>query len=316
MLEIKEQGEAVRVAPAALINAGERSVLTCRVIGAELVFDAASKMTSLTIAESLLGIIESFVATSLNARILPACERLVIRIDPDPAHVGPPTLEFVEEGGITVGRIAHEDNFATASKASLIAFRTFCRDVIPHIVSRMVIMPDEKYLLTLEKENVLSRALLFSNVPMMTENIFGDHAPLRMTDYDRPEFQTYPLLREQPWTSERKGEATTSQQFGDGEPPPGMFGEDSMTHAIMACCHLSIYRSGMQRVGMARSSSPRRPNTTCVRYLGLLSPTGGQHLRFSKGLKAATDRSMQRGRSASPSFAGFPVGSRTPMLFQ
>lgn len=230
MLEIKEQGEAVRIAPAALINAGERSVLTCRVIGAELVFDAASTMTSITIAEALLGIIESFVATSLNARILPSCERLVIRIDPDPAHVGPPTLEFVEEGGITFGRIAHEDNFGTASKASLIAFRTFCRDVIAHIVSRMVIMPDEKHLLTLEKENVFSRALLFSNVPMMTENIFGDHAPIRMTDHDRPEFQTYPLLRDQPWIPEEKSEAPTSPEFGDGEPPPGMFDEDSMTH--------------------------------------------------------------------------------------
>ena len=230
MLEIKEQGEALRVAPTALINAEERSALTCRVIGAELVFDAASKMTSITIAEALLGIIESFVATSLNARILPACERLVIRIDPDPAHVGRPTLAFVEEGGITVGRIAHEDNFGTASKASLIAFRTFCRDVIAHIVSRMVIVPDEKYLLTLEKENVFSRALLFSNVPMMTENVFGDHAPLRMSDHDRPEFQTYPLLREQPWTAEAKVDAPVSPQFGDGEPPPGMFDEDAMTH--------------------------------------------------------------------------------------
>jgi hypothetical protein len=230
MLEIKDQGEAVRVAPAALINAGERSCLTCRIIGAELVFDAASKMTSITIAESLLGIVESFVATSLNARILPAYERLVIRIDPGPAHVGPPKIEFVEEGGITFGRIAHEDNFGTASKASLIAFRTFCRDVIAHIVSRMVIMPDEKHLLTLENENVFSRALLFSNVPMMTENIFGDHAPIRMTDHDRPQFQTYPLLRDQPWIPEEKSEAPTSPEFGDGEPPPGMFDEDSMTH--------------------------------------------------------------------------------------
>lgn len=230
MLEIKEQGETARVAPTPLINAGERSALHCRVIGAELVFDAASKMTSIAIAEALLGIIESFVATSLNARVLPACERLVIRIDPDPTHVGPPTLVFVEEAGITVGRIAHEDNFGTGSKARLIAFRTFCRDAIAHIVSRMVIIPDEKHLLTLEKENVFGRALLFSNVPMMTENIFGDHAPLRMTDHDRPEFQTYPLLREQPWTPQGNVEAPTSPRFGDGEPPPGMFDEDKMTH--------------------------------------------------------------------------------------
>jgi hypothetical protein len=230
IMEIKEQGETARVAPTALINAGERSALTCRVIGAELVFDAASKMTSITIAEALLGVIESFVATSLNARILPACERLVIRIDPNPAHVGPPTLAFVEEGGITVGRIVHEDNFGTASKASLIAFRTFCREVIAHIVSRMVIMHDEKHILTLEKENVFSRALLFSNVPMMTENIFSDHAPLRMADHDRPEFLTYPLLREQPWTAEAKVDGPVSPRFGNGEPPPGMFDEDAMTH--------------------------------------------------------------------------------------
>lgn len=230
MLEIKEQGKTARIAPTALINAGERSALSCRVIGAELVFDAASKMTSIAIAEALLGIIESFVATSLNARVLPACERLIIRVEPDSSHVGPPALAFVEEAGITVGRIAHEDNFGTASKASLIAFRTFCGDAIAHIVSRMVIMPDEKHLLTLEKENVFSRALLFSNVPMMTENIFGGHAPLRMTDYDRPEFQTYPLLRERPWTPQAEVEAPTSPRFGDGEPPPGMFDEDAMTH--------------------------------------------------------------------------------------
>lgn len=230
MLDIKEQGETARIAPSALINAGKRSVLSCRVIGAELVFDAASKTTSISIAEALLGIIESFVATSLNARVLPACERLVIRIEPDPTHVGAPTLAFVEEAGITVGRIAHEDNFGTASKASLIAFRTFCRDAIAHIVGRMVITPDEKHLLTLEKENVFSRALLFSNVPMMTENIFGDHEPLRMADHDRPEFKTYPLLREQPWKPEGKAEAATPPLFGEGEPPPAMFDEDKMTH--------------------------------------------------------------------------------------
>ena len=230
MLDIWAQGEAARVAPTAMINAGDRSSLTCRVIGAELVFDAVSKMTSISIAEALLGVVESFVATSLNAKVLPVCERLVIRIDPVPTHVGPPVLEFVEEGGITVGRIAHEDNFGTASKASLIAFRTFCRDAIAHIIGRMIIMPDETHLQTLEKENVFGRALLFSNVPMMTENIFGDHAPLRMTDHDRPEFKTYPLLREQLWKPQGKVEAPTPPRFGDGEPPPGMFDEDKMTH--------------------------------------------------------------------------------------
>jgi len=92
MLDIRAQGEAARVAPTAMINAGDRSSLTCRVIGAELVFDAVSKMSSISIAEALLGVVESFVATSLNAKVLPACERLLIRIDPVPTHVGPPVL--------------------------------------------------------------------------------------------------------------------------------------------------------------------------------------------------------------------------------
>lgn len=141
---------------------------------------------------------------------------------------------------------------------------------------------------------------------MMTENVFGDHAPLRMSDHDRPEFQTYPLLREQPWTPEKKSRLRRLHSLATVSHHQEMFDEDSMTHrdyGVLSPIDIPKWNAAGWN-GSVFITAP--PEYNIIPILGLAFADKRAALTIFEGFKSRYGTIDTKGRSASPSFAGFP----------
>jgi hypothetical protein len=76
--------------------------LRSRVLGCEITAACENTLTSLGVAEALLGTLESLLATSLCFHMHPNLDRLTVRVQSKSGADLIPTLEFVEESGSTV----------------------------------------------------------------------------------------------------------------------------------------------------------------------------------------------------------------------
>jgi hypothetical protein len=209
----------------------QRRTMRARLLGAELSFDTSPELHSVTIAEALLGASESFLATSLRSKAFPVTEQLLIRVDVDDNHTGPPALQFTEEAGTTVGYITHSRDFGASSRAALIGFNEFCRDAVVSIIGH-VVMPIDSVLFfeEIEKNMALSRALTFCHVPVMTENIFESSEPVSMQALDRPEYMTYPNLRIEEWQQSEFNTEQVSLGLGQSGTLPELKDDEQYSH--------------------------------------------------------------------------------------
>lgn len=206
-------------------------VLSARILGVRLTFETDADMQGIQIAEAILSVIESFLATSLGARSLPNVDRLTVRVAADTAHVGAPSIRFENAQGTSVGVVTYSPGFEGASRDDAKAFREFCHQALAMIVGRMMGFSDpEQWLEKLAvEERVFDRALIFCNVPLMTRNVFGGDVPLPLALAGK-EPAVYPDQRTQAWTPIGDERPAGPPVFGEGEPPPGSFDMKTMPH--------------------------------------------------------------------------------------
>ena len=206
-------------------------VLSARILGVKLTFETDADMQGIQIAEAILGVIESFLATSFGARALPNVDKLTVRMAADPAHVGAPSIRFEKTQGTSMGVITYSPGFEGASREDAKAFREFCHEALFMIVGHMMGFADsEQWLEKLAvEERVFDRALVFCNVPLMTRNVFGGEAPLPLALAEKEPI-LYPDQRTQPWAPTRVERTAAQPVFGEGEPPPGTFDMKTRPH--------------------------------------------------------------------------------------
>jgi tetratricopeptide (TPR) repeat protein len=205
--------------------------LSARILGIKLTFETDADMQAIQIAETILGVIESFLATSLGARALPNLDRLTVRVAADAGHIGAPTIRFESTLGTSVGVITYSPGFVGETQEDVQAFRDFCHQALALIIGRMMGFSDpERWLEKLAvEERVFDRALIFCNVPLMTRNVFGGDVPVPLALAEK-EPTLYPDQRTQPWVPTGDAQPADPGFFGEGEPPPGAFDMKKMPH--------------------------------------------------------------------------------------
>lgn len=206
-------------------------ILSARVLGVKLTFETDADVQGIQIAETILSVIESFLATSLGARVLPNVDRLTVRVVADAAHIAAPTIRVERARGTSIVVITYSPSFAGESREDAQAFRNFCYRSLAVIVGRMMGFADpEKWLEQLAvDERVFDRALIFCNVPLMTRSVFGEGVPVPLALAEN-EPALYPDLRTQAWTPTRDERPAGPPVFGEGDPPPGSFDLKKMPH--------------------------------------------------------------------------------------
>lgn len=206
-------------------------VLSARILGVKLTFETDADVQGIQIAETILGVIESFVATSLGARVLPNVDRLTVRVTADVAHIAAPSIRFESARGSSIGVITYSPSFAGESREDAQAFRNFCHQTLALIVGRMMGFADpQQWLEQLAvEERVFDRALIFCNVPLMTRNVFGKGIPVPLALAEQEPI-LYPDQRTQAWTPTGYERPAGPPVFGEGEPPLGSFDMKEMPH--------------------------------------------------------------------------------------
>jgi hypothetical protein len=171
-----------------------------RVVGCEIVVKAANNLVSIGIGEGLLGALESFLATSLF-ELLPKIDRLEIRVSPSSANDESPVLTFLDESGTTFGMVSHPGSLESQDRDDGLSFARWLKGAVMDIFARLTLHsdPEDWRRRVIIGENAFSRALTFSNTPLMLRNFFGGRSRLSIDDWIVEEDVTYDLKRSQAW---------------------------------------------------------------------------------------------------------------------
>ena len=177
---------------------------TTNVLGCDLSVSVANNENSIFLAEALLGATEAFLATSLNARIMPFRSTARIVITPSAEVKGPPQISEIKLDGEAALELIHAPDSPVLDGDNRSAYRDALQMAIMRILTHIAIIDDvESYLEKVAgEERGFGRALTFSEIEITTENIFGKDPRLDLTKLANAESdKRYPLLRCNGWSS-------------------------------------------------------------------------------------------------------------------
>ena len=106
----RDQPATQDIAPTPTLGAGATTLLRSTILGLELVVEAPNNVISLGVAESILGALEAFLATSDEDDVLPYRERTTIMIRSSDQLGGIPQFRFLDESDRI--EIVHPTNLA------------------------------------------------------------------------------------------------------------------------------------------------------------------------------------------------------------
>jgi hypothetical protein len=210
------------------------------VLGCNLTITAANDLRSIQLGETVLCVIESVLATSLNEQVFPYRESLDISIET--AKAVPELVAFdVVENRI---RIRHDAERRPTTRKERSRFRNCLLELIAQILPRIAVFGDAKGYIDriMGQERALSRALDFSEVSITLQNILGDMRGLRLADWtEESELRKFPLRRSEKWCAEEdlrsRNETVKANgkelRLGSGEPPPELLDTNHLKHRDM-----------------------------------------------------------------------------------
>lgn len=208
------------------------------VLGCRLVVTASSNKVSIYLAESLLGALEAFLSTSLNAGVVPFRQEAKVTVEPSPTVFGKSTISIQDVCGEPVVQIRHAPEMPPQTSEMRAAAGDWMIEAIARIMTHIAIVDDVEGHLKriIGGERAFARVSHVSEVAIVAGNVFGDNPRLQLTDWISEDSQRYPLNRAEVWnaglaakTAEPK-KAPLLKPGGDA-PPPGLFeGLDRLTH--------------------------------------------------------------------------------------
>lgn len=202
-------------------------VLKSNVLGCNLLFEVQPNPTSILIAETFLAATESFLATSLNKQVIPYQQELKVKLTPDSAIKGS-SITITDDALSPFIEVKHAENFKLDSKESILKFRDNTCFFITKLLPKIAIFPEmETYFKTLaEDENVFGRALTFSDMTAVSNNIFGNLEWVKLSEWtDKITEILYTLKRSEQWIPKNKKQEPKKEKLrrGEGPAPKGIF---------------------------------------------------------------------------------------------
>ncbi|WP_020167399.1 MULTISPECIES: hypothetical protein [Methylotenera] len=200
---------------------GEILSLKSDVLGMSLIMQVDANEISILIAESLLGSLEAFLATSLEG-FFPYKQdpRIIVRVSKDiKESFG---IKFNTENQNCVMEVLHRPDFEINSAETIFKFREFITDFIATLLPNVLLVNDENHIERLVKEEkIFCRSFTFSDVMTLSKNIFGSLDWLEISKLsDSIKQDGYKLKRQTSWqpiAQEKKPQEPLTP--GEGEVP-------------------------------------------------------------------------------------------------
>ncbi|WP_315728890.1 hypothetical protein [Bradyrhizobium sp. SZCCHNS2015] len=213
----------------------EKNLLRSRVLGCEVTAACENNLTSIGIAEAILGALESLLATSLNLKMFPHLDRLNIRVQSKEDADITPVLEFVEESGSTVALVTHRPELRYATREEALGFPRWLQEAVVRLFVSFAESEDfESWGDTvLREENGFARAITFSNTPIAYSEIFGDTIRLDLDRWVEDGDPQTEVKRSSAWSAKQSEPLVKSEPIvpGVGEPSPGWLDGEAKRHS-------------------------------------------------------------------------------------
>lgn len=204
-----------------LIGAGV-NLLRSTILGCEVIIRTPSDAVALSIAEAVLGGLEAFLATSNEHDVFPYRESLLIQMIPATGEMALPEFSWPDVG-TKPAELAYPQILAFDTPDAMVAWNDWLQETIVHLFSQMLRIPDfEGWIEKIaSQEKGFSRALLHGNIPILSENVFGDSPKVTLADWIDPEAEAIPVLRTEPF-----GPASPVGKRKPGQPGVGQSPDD------------------------------------------------------------------------------------------
>ena len=246
--------------------------LSSKVLGANFQFTIDNYPIAILLAESLAGALESFFATSLNRRIVPHKQEVLIRVS---------LVENVNEKfGISVKSIDGEmlvqfdEKLTLSTKDQILSYRDKILEFIVLILSEVMFVVDaEQYIEKMAaEERIFSRSLLFSDILTLSQNVFGGLAWSNITSWPRTEDPVHPVVRTHQWKPKQFGTDKNDSkkfEFGEGEPPEEILNRQTQKHSeqkVLSILNMQLWDKARWG-GVFFQLSPKHEMPPCLGFL-------------------------------------------------
>lgn len=216
----------------------ETVTLRSNVLGCEVVVESANNLESIHLAETILGALEAFLATSLGAEIAPYRSELRINISPSDSVQGMPERADVEDETGQLVAIRHHPNFYDQVSREQNAFRSWVQNLLIDLLVKIAVIKNpETYLKKLLGDEAgLGRALNFTETAIPVRNILGAAPKVRLWEWrGEADVRQFPLRRSSPWyeglvKSGEVKEGRRSQKQGKREEAMSPFADENLKH--------------------------------------------------------------------------------------
>jgi hypothetical protein len=204
------------------------------VLGCSILLTSNSDPVSIGIAESILGGLESFMATSDERDVMPHRETLRIIMRSNAEDNASPRHRIVEETGASFFEVSYSPDFRQDSAEKIQIYRDWLQVVIVEIVCHFAIVRDVESWLTkiADGERGFARALAFSDMLTANSNVFGENPPIHIEDHYKKDAREFAPLRTAPLIIREVAEPSVGANptYGKGDPPDEFTKPEDMKH--------------------------------------------------------------------------------------
>ena len=204
------------------------------VLGCSILLTSNSDAVSVGIAESILGGLESFMATSDERDVMPHRETLRIVMRSNNTEDAIPQHRIVEETGASFFEVSYSPNFRQDSAEKIQKYRDWLQVTIIQIICHFAIVRDVESWLTniADSERGFTRALAFSDMLTANCNVFGNSPPIHISDHFKKDAREFAPLRTSPLIEQgvRGHEVDDQPKYGIGDPPDEFVKPEDMRH--------------------------------------------------------------------------------------
>ena len=218
------------------LNEGPRALVRSVILGAEFVVDCPNEATSIGVAESLLGAMEAFLATSDERDIFPHTEKTVIRVRKVKGQAAGTSFAWLDNVAGVHAEIVTGQGVDFQNKDALTQFTDFLCSTTLTIAARQFVIRDAEAWMTkvAGEERALARATMLGNVVAIGRNLFDGDAKVRLSDWIGDNDKHYDCLRDQNWRLNhpvtKRNDLKGPIAPGDGPPPEELMDTSQRKH--------------------------------------------------------------------------------------
>lgn len=214
------------------LNEGPHTMIRSIILGAEFTVDCPNDAASIGVAESLLGAMEAFMATSDEYDVFPHAEKTVIRVRKVKEQATGPSFVWLDNVIGVHAEIVTSESIDFQNKEALMQFTDFlCETTLAVAARRFIIRDPEVWMKKVAgEERGLARATLLGNVVAIGRNLFGSDAKVRLADWVDGDDKHYGCMRDRHWRPSCSDGFKEPMKRGDGLPPEVLMDASQRKH--------------------------------------------------------------------------------------